>query len=116
MERMRFSQEDRRMVHQRAGNSCEFPGAPCPRPNNRIVHHLTGVHEAIVERRDPEPIGDASLNALMLCTPHALEHDVQEQAHIAQFGDIYVSRTNNRRYQARTNALNRRRYSKRRRR
>jgi hypothetical protein len=74
----RFSSEDRRQLHAEGGSSCQFPGEVCPRPNNGIVHHLTGIMEGWLDHKDPEAISDASMNALLLCNPHAYIHDAQE--------------------------------------
>ena len=90
-----FSLGAKREVHERAGRDCEFPGFECDRPNNGIVHHLTGVYEAKLSRRpmrgkefvvfkdDKSAISDPDQNALMLCDPHAIQHDIQEEFQVA---------------------------------
>ena len=75
----RFSAEERRVIHAEGGNSCQFPGEVCERPNNGIVHHLTGVFEGWLDHKDPRAISDASQNAFLLCSPHAYLHDAQEK-------------------------------------
>ena len=90
-----FTPEQKAQVHKQAGNDCQFPADPCPRPNNGIVHHLTGSYEAQLSRQpmqgkefvvfkdDMRPIHDPDLNALMLCEPHAIQHDTQEAFQVA---------------------------------
>jgi hypothetical protein len=75
----RFSQEAKREIHDEGGRSCQFPGEVCERPNNGIVHHLTGVFEGWLDHKDPRAISDASMNAFLLCNPHAYMHDAQEK-------------------------------------
>jgi hypothetical protein len=73
-----FSVLDRDLVHERAGISCEFPGEECSSPNDGIVHHITGCSEARLDAKTPESITDPNFNALMLCSSHAEQHDIQE--------------------------------------
>src|ERR1035437_1547455 len=75
----RFSSEERRVIHAEGGNSCQFPGEVCERPNNGIVHHLTGVFEAWLDHKDPRAVSDPDMNALLLCNPHTYIHDAQER-------------------------------------
>jgi hypothetical protein len=78
----RFGSEERRVIHAEGGNSCQFPGEECERPNNGIVHHLTGVFEAWLDHKDPRAVSDPDMNALLLCDPHAYMHDLQEKFQI----------------------------------
>jgi hypothetical protein len=91
-----FTHEQKQAVHDRAGSSCEFPaGCETGLKNNNIVHHLTGSYEAQLSRQpmqgrefvvfkdDMRPIHDEELNALMLCEPHAIQHDIQEAFQVA---------------------------------
>jgi hypothetical protein len=91
-----FTPEQKRSVHERAQSSCEFPaGCETGQKNNGIVHHLTGSYEAQLSRQpmqgkefvvfkdDMRPIHDPTLNALMLCEPHAVQHDIQEAFQVA---------------------------------
>jgi hypothetical protein len=73
-----FTPEDKRFVHQRAGQSCEFPGDVCDKRNTGIVNHLTGVAIARLDNKTQESISNPDLNALMLCGLHAFMLDVQE--------------------------------------
>jgi hypothetical protein len=73
-----FSVIDRDFVHERAGNGCESPGEDCDMSNDGIVHHITGCSEARLDNKTPESITDPNLNALMLCSGHAEQHDIQE--------------------------------------
>lgn len=75
----RFSQEAKREIHAEGGTSCQFPGEVCERPNNRIIHHLTGAFEAWLDHKDPRAVSDPDMNALLLCNPHAYMHDAQER-------------------------------------
>jgi hypothetical protein len=79
-----FSPEAKKLVHERAGNRCEFPGEPCPRPNNGEVHHITGVFEAKLSGMPREVVRNVELNAVMLCEPlHTEQHDNQEHFQVA---------------------------------
>lgn len=111
-ENYRFSQGAREYVHKRAGTSCEFPRG-CERPNNGIVHHLTGAFEAYLGRKDSRAIRDPDMNAFMLCDPHANLHDAQEQLIVQQLkGEriIYERRigNKNRRHHRRTQSFGKR--------
>lgn len=77
MERGRFNNADKDKVHRRAGANCEFDS--CTRPNNRIVHHITGVFEGKLKGVPMSTIENVNLNAIMLCDPHTLMHDKQER-------------------------------------
>lgn len=74
-----FSVDGKINIRARAGGKCEFPGEKCERPNTRIVNHLTGCYEARLAGITKESISDPDLNALMLCKPHSILHDVQEK-------------------------------------
>lgn len=74
-----FSVEDRLLVHERAGDSCEFPGEPCGENNDGRVHHLTGCHVSRLLELDPISIRDIETNALMLCEGHEQDLSRQEQ-------------------------------------
>lgn len=87
-----FSSEAKRYVHERANRSCEFPAEPCERRNNGIVHHITGVYEAKLSGMDKRVVSDPDLNAVMLCDPHALQHDIQEQEHVLRLENLKMRR------------------------
>jgi hypothetical protein len=87
-----FSPQDKQMVHQRAQNACEFPAEECPQPNNKIVHHITGCYEARLSGMPKEAVHDPTMNAVMLCDDHALQHDEQE---MVQVGSLLVERWGN---------------------
>lgn len=78
-----FSPEAKQQVHFRAGNNCEFPADPCPRKNNGIVHHISGVYESKMSGMTREVVHNPDLNAVMLCEPHAIQHDIQEAYQVA---------------------------------
>jgi ferredoxin-NADP reductase len=99
-----FSVNDRINIRARAGGRCEFPGERCERPNNYTVHHITGCYEGRLDNKDKSAISNASQNALMLCNPHALLHDIQEQY---QVENLIWERTHKKKFpsQARTSTL-----------
>lgn len=86
-----FSTEAKIYVHERAGEDCEFPANGCERPNNGIVHHLTGKFEGRLAGVPPEVVSDPVQNAFMLCDLHAKMHDVEEAQHVEQL--IFDART-----------------------
>lgn len=66
-----FSQEAKQIVHERAGNSCEWPNEPpCELPNNKTVNHLESAFVAFLDHKDKRAITDPNQNALMLCQKH----------------------------------------------
>ena len=75
-----FSNEDKADVRDRADGSCDFGDNSCERPNNNIVHHLTGCFEGRLKQAPKEWVSNAEENALMLCDLHTEMHDVEERA------------------------------------
>lgn len=65
-----FTQEAKQYVHERAGNSCEFPGEVCLINNTGKVNHLEGAFVAFLDHKDKRIITDPEQNALMLCQKH----------------------------------------------
>lgn len=79
-----FSSFAKEYVRDNANGNCEFPGYDCPRPNNGLVHHITGVYVAKLDARDKSRIIDPDENANMLCDLHTKFLDVQEADQVRQ--------------------------------
>jgi hypothetical protein len=102
-ERGRFTPKERDDVRERANGACEFPS--CERPNNGIVHHITGCFEGMLKDVPEETIADVSMNSIMLCDLDTLRHDLEEKKNIEH---IIYERRFNRRNQRRIKSPNKR--------
>ena len=72
-----FSLKQKESFRARASGRCEFPAEPCPKPNNNIVNHLTGIHLArLVDVPRTSVVSDD--NSIVLCDFHKSDLDQQE--------------------------------------
>lgn len=89
-----FTHAQKEFARDRAGGLCEFP-AGCDDKNTGQVNHITGSLEGRLAGFPREVIQDVTMNSALLCHPHEIQHDIQEQEHIASIprsGVIYEAR------------------------